>query len=262
VAIDWDQVKSKTLWHYEDLIAKMLEVLEYGFVQEHYNHSMEEAASYSLRIRQGYRQHGREATFISELTDHFITLGDLGVRDYQDLVRQVETREKCETFLQRTGFRFEALIQTLNYLFRWVLPFKCPVKELVDAVDKNDIAAVEGLRKFEIRSNLDVLENCRTRASRRKLARETGVAEIWILDLAHRADISRLAYVRGKTVKHLCGGGYDTLDKIADAELLKMEEDMTAYYRTIGKKFSDFKAVIPLDWMIGGAKILPRLIEK
>jgi hypothetical protein len=261
VGIDWDQVKSKTLWHYEDLTAKMLEVLDYGFVQEHYNHSMEEAASYSLRIRQGYRQHGREATFIGEITDHFSALDDFGVRDYLDLVRQVEKREKCETFLQRTGFGFEALIQILNYLFRWVLPFKCPVKELVDTHDKNDSAAVEELRKYKIRSNLDVLENCRTRASRRKLARETGLAETWMLGLAHRADISRLAYVRGKTVKHLCGGGYDTLVKIAAADLLKMEEDMAAYYRTIGKRFSDFKAVIPLDWMIGGARILPRLIE-
>jgi hypothetical protein len=261
VAIDWDQVKSKTLWHYEDLIKKMLEVLEYGFVQEHYNHSMEEAASYSLRIRQGYLQHGKEAVFIGEITDHFSTLGDLGVSSYLDLVRQVETREKCETFLQKTGFGFEALIQTLNYLFRWVLPFKCPVKELVDAANKNDRVAVEGLKKKKIGSNLDILENCRTRASRRKLAKETGVTETWLLDLAYRADISRLAYVRGKTVKHLCGGGYDTLDKIAAADLTTMEEDMAAYYKTIGKSFSDFKAVIPLDWMIGGAKILPRVIE-
>jgi hypothetical protein len=42
----------------------------------------------------------------------------------------------------------------------------------------------------------------------------------------------------------------------------KMEADMTAYYATIGKGFSDFKTVIPLDWMIGGARTLPRLVEE
>jgi hypothetical protein len=67
--------------------------------------------------------------------------------------------------------------------------------------------------------------------------------------------------VRGETVKHLCRGGYNTLEKIANADLRQMEADMTAYYTTIGKRFSDFKAVIPLDWMIGGAKILPRVIK-
>ena len=51
------------------------------------------------------------------------------------------------------------------------------------------------------------------------------------------------------------------MDKIASADMNKMEEDMTAYYATLGKSFSDFKAVIPLDWMIGGAKVLPKIVE-
>ena len=260
--IDWDYVKAKTLWYYEDLVEKMLSVLAYDFVQEHYNHTMEEAASFSLQIRQGYLQNGKEATFIGEIADHFSTLGNLGVRNYLDLVRQVETREKCDLFVQETGFCFEALIQALNFVFRWVLPFRCPVKELVDVASETGMAAVEALKKYKIRSNLDVLEACRTRANRTKLAKETGIAETSILELVHRADISRLAYVRGKTVKHLCGGGYDTLDKIADADLSKMEKDMTAYYGTMGKSFSDFKTVIPLDWMVGGAAVLPRVIDE
>ncbi len=67
--------------------------------------------------------------------------------------------------------------------------------------------------------------------------------------------------MRGKTVRHLCGGGYDTLDKIASADLGEMEQAMGAYYRTLGKSLADFRAVIPLGWMIGGARILPRVIE-
>ena len=44
-------------------------------------------------------------------------------------------------------------------------------------------------------------------------------------------------------------------------ELLTKLQDMTIYYESIGKKFSDFKAVIPLDWMTGFAKILPAVVE-
>ena len=78
--------------------------------------------------------------------------------------------------------------------------------------------------------------------------------------LVHKMDISRLAYVRGKTVQHLCGGGYDSLDRIANADLAEMEEKMGAYYQTLGKSLADFRSVIPLSWMIGGAKILPRVV--
>jgi len=261
VKIDWDEVKKKTLWHYEDLIEKMLSILDYGFVQKHYNHTMDEAAAFSECIRHGYQHNGREAAFIDEITKHFRILNGLDIQNYEAFVRQIDTRAKCEVFLEKTGIDFEALIQILNYLFRWVLPFNCPVKELVEA-DDNVIAYLEILKKDRIRSNLDVLEKCNTKGNRVQLARDTGIAETFILDLAHRADISRLAYVRGKTVKHLWGGGYNTLEKIANADLRQMETDMSAYYTTIGKSFSDFKAAIPLDWMIGGAKILPRVLEE
>jgi hypothetical protein len=60
---------------------------------------------------------------------------------------------------------------------------------------------------------------------------------------------------------HLCGGGYNTLNKLKNAEIMKMEADMTAYYESFGKSFADFKTVIPLDWMIGGAKVLSKIIE-
>lgn len=46
--IDWSQVKKRTLWHYEDLIQKLLKVLGYGFVHEHYNHTISKAISFEV----------------------------------------------------------------------------------------------------------------------------------------------------------------------------------------------------------------------
>jgi hypothetical protein len=68
--------------------------------------------------------------------------------------------------------------------------------------------------------------------------------------------------VRGKTVNHLCGGGYNTLEKIANADLEIMDKDMDAYYQTLGKNLVDFQSVILLPWIIGGAQILPRVMEE
>ena len=262
MGIDWAHVKKKTLWHYEDLIEKMLNTLEYPFVHEHYNHSMEEAENFAERIGNGYLQNVKEAAFIDDIIDTFKALRNLQIEDYLDLVQQVETREKCEVFLRNTVFNFEELIQTLNYLFRWVLPFKLYLRELIDVDNDTHIEHLKTLKQHKLKSNLDMLEHCRTKTGRTELSRATGVSGTFILDLANRADISRLAYVRGKTVKHLCGGGYCTLDKIAAADLKKMEKDMAVYYRAIGKRFSDYKTVIPLEWMSGGAKILPRVIEE
>jgi hypothetical protein len=260
VNIDWDSVKKRTLWSYEDLIGKLLGVLAYDFVQEHYNHTMAQAQAYAGSIRRGYLQdRGDMTAYVDRVAAH---LGDLETRrvgTYSGLVHSVATREQCAAFLRQAGFDFDPLIETLNYLLRWVLPFSAPLREFMHVDSDAEAGYPEALKKQGIRSNLDLLEAGRTEAGRVRLAGATAVPIASLLALVHRADISRLAYVRGKTVMHLCGGGYDTLEKIANADPAEMEEKMGAYYATIGKSLADFKAVIPLAWMIGGAGILPRL---
>lgn len=262
MSIDWDFVKAKTLWNYEELTGKILDVLGYGFVQEHYNHSLQEAADYARLINQGYFQGRNEDAYIAGIIENFDLLGDLGVKNYLGLVQQVETKEKCESFLKEAGISFEPLIETLNYLFRMALPFKNPLREYVYSTSRAELSVYEILKRLKFKTNLDVLDRCGEKGKRLKVEKESEISEAVMLTLLHRTDISRLAYVRGKTVLHLCGGGYDTLDKIACADLKTMEADMTIYCRTIGKEFSDFKAVIPLNWMIGGARILPRVVEE
>ena len=121
--IDWTYVKKKTLWQYEDLIGKLLDVLGYPFVQAFYNHGMPEAAAYARRMQQSYLQDGKEMAFLSDVSEQFTTLDGLGVRDIHDLVQRVDSEAKCERFLVETGFSFENLIQLLSYLMRYALPF-------------------------------------------------------------------------------------------------------------------------------------------
>jgi hypothetical protein len=262
MTINWAFVKKKTLWSYEDLIKKMLYPIKVPFVLEQYNHTMGEAEQFAKKIQAGYLGNEGGTNFIDDIVDTFRTLRDAEVENYLELLTRVETKEKCEHFLANAGIGFEGLVEALNYLFRWVLPFKIPLRELIDVEDKTQRSHFETLKLHGVKSNLDLLEQCRRKVGRVELCEATGVPEAFLLELAHRADISRLAYVRGKTVMHLCGGGYDTLAKIADADLKGMEAEMEAYYQTLGKKSADFKAVIPLEWMIGGARILPKVMEK
>jgi len=261
VNIDWNRVKKQTLWSYEDLIGKLLGVLAYNFVQEHYNHTMKQAQGYAGRIRRGYLQNRGDMTdYINSIATHLGMLEAQRIGTYSELIHQVATREHCAAFLQQTGIDIDPLIQVLNYLLRWVLPFKAPVREFIDADKDVEAEHLAALKKQKIGSNLDLLEAGRDGAGRVQLARAAGIPAAYVIALVHKADISRLAYVRGKTVKHLCGGGYDSLERIASADLAEMEEKMDAYYRTLGKSLADFRSVIPLSWMIGGAKILPRVV--
>lgn len=262
MTVDWDSVKTQTLWSYEDMMAKLEAVLAYGFVQEHYDHTMAQAQEYAARIRRGYlHDQGNMAAYVDSMAAKLRDLETRGIGTYSDLVHAVNTRPECLAFLERTAFGFDSLIQTLNYLLRWVLPFAAPLREFVDGEGHAGAEQLAALRSQGIRSNLDLLEVGRTASGRARLAGTTGIPEDTVMALVHRVDISRLAYVRGKTVKHLCGGGYDTLQKIAAADPAEMEEKMTAYYGTLGKTLADFKAVIPLSWMIGGAQVVPRIVK-
>jgi Domain of unknown function (DUF4332) len=261
VKVDWNHVKKLTLWSYEDLIAKLQDVLSYPFVQEHCNHTMKQAQAYAARIRRGYLQdQGKMTAYVDSIASHLKGLEARRIGTYSDLVCSVATRPECVAFLQKTNLGFDPLIETLNYLLRWVFPFKAPLREFIDVDTQAGAEQLQALRKQGIKSNLDLLEVGRTEARRVQLVSITGTSAAELLALVHRVDISRLAYVRGKTVKHLCGGGYDTLEKIARADAAEMDETMGACHRTLGKTPADFKAVIPLAWIRGGARTVPQVV--
>ncbi len=260
--LDWRRVKQLTLWSYEDLIAKLQEALAYPFVQRLYDHSLPEAQVFARAVRRGYlNDRGDSTAFIDRICESLAALQACEVSSYAALLSQIDSREKCAEFLDRTGFDFAALIEVLSYLLRWVFPFKFPLRELIDVENPAELSALHALKKQRLFSNLDLLESASSLNGRVALAGEAQLPLGFLTSLVHKADISRLAFVRGKTVRHLCGGGYATLAQLAFADLPEMERRMDAYYHTLGKSLSDFKAVIPLAWMVGGAQILPPLVE-
>ena len=261
MVINWEYVKQRTLWNYEELIKKLCRTLSYDFVLAHYNHSMDEAIDYLSALHGNEMQQPEKRAWVEGLAANFAWLKRVGVQNYLDLVQQVESRQKCEAFLKSSGMDFLALIDTLNYLFRWVLPFPTPLREFFNTEDASELRALEALKEHRITTSLDLLEQGRTPGKRSHLVNMSGIAPELLLRLVHQADLSRLPYVRGKTVRHLCGGGYDMVAKLANADLQEMEVTMDAYYHTLGKELADFKSVIPLAPLIHWARILPGIFE-
>ena len=254
--IDWSEVKRITLWSYEELIEKLLKVLSYEFVQKYYNHSMREAAEYVGRLL-GYDQ--KYHVKVSALTELFRKLDAAKIKNFEELLHEIENREKCSEFLGKTVLSFTELIFALNYIFRWVLPFCLYLRELIDPNDETQNGYLEELKKIGIRFNLDVLERGRTEEDRKRISREATIPEAFILILVNRADMTRLPYSNRKTVRHLGAAGYDSVDKIAQADLTRLMEDMRAYFNKIGIRLS--RSFIDLEGIMRWAKAIPKIVQ-
>ena len=256
--IEWDKVKKWTLWHYEDLIKRIAQVFEYSFVQDKYNFTMKTARVHSAGLlNYGERKH---VEYLVKLTEILKSLEKKRIGNYLHLIEEVETREKCEDFVIRTKIPFRELIRLLNHIFRWVLPFTAPVKEFLDKDNDDHMLTAKKLREIGIKNNLDLLEQGRTSAKRAAISTQTGIAEKFLLELVNKADISRIPYIRGKTVNIFVNEGYDRLQKIAEATEDVFVTDLKEYLQTIGVKFS--KSFIEPDGAIAQAKVLPVLVER
>lgn len=256
--IDWASVKKMTLWNYENLTRKILQVLSYNFIQEYYNHNMKEAERYAIKLL-GYDP--KYAKYLSNLTDILRNLDSFGIKNYTDLVNQVGNKEICEVFLGKTKLPFKDLISVLNYIFRWVLPFRnLYLRDLVDPKNETHRKHIEGLRKLDIKFNLDILEHCRTIKGRDKVSEETGIPKAFIVNLVNRADLTRLPYMGKSTVNYLCGGGYNSIDRLAQANIDKLRKDMKSHFNKIGVRLS--KSFIELEGLIEWAKAVPKIVER
>jgi len=255
---DWTYVKKTTLWPYEDLLQKLDVVLRYPVLRQVYNHSMPQAADFARRLFPDKELEAGESP--AEMIAAFERLHTAGIRDWADLLVKVATREQCEAFVAGGALDFEHLIQVLNYLLRWGFPFYTATRELCDPENRQEMDAYITLKQQKLMCSFDLLEQGRTAEMRHELAQQTGLSLDFVSALVQRADLARLPYVRRKTILPLCGAGYDTLARIAAAELGQMEADMEAYFRARGKDWADYKSVIVLRLMVAWARALPSII--
>lgn len=260
MGIDWKEVGRlvKPSPSYEELIKRIREVLSYGFVKKYYNHNMKEAEEYSTRLlgcdpKQRYRE------FMERLSKVFKQLDSLNVQSYSELIHLVETKEKLEEFHNRTNLALNELIRVLKYLHSWVLPTKMYLRELIDKKSQTQNEYTTILGKNNIKFTLDILDKGSSKETREKIAIDTSIPEDFVHDLANRAGFTRMPYISGKTVKHYFGGGYNSLEKLASADLKQLTKDMTEYFESIGMRLR--RSFIELDSNMTIAKILPRIIE-
>jgi hypothetical protein len=121
----------------------------------------------------------------------------------------------------------------------------------------DDVARLEAIG---ITNAEQMLAAGRTPADREALARRTGVAPNAILEYVKLSDLSRIAGLKTVRARLYYDGGFDTLDKIANADPEDMRAALAAFVERTG-----FQGIAPLPKearsTVAAAQTLPRLME-
>jgi hypothetical protein len=259
--LNWDYVKRTTLWQYEDLIKKLNVLKAYPVLWQAYNQDMTQAASFARRLFPD--QNIEAGEYPARVLCMIERLKSDKISNWGDLLSRVSTRSDCGAFVSDHNLKFEEFIDLLNYLLRWAFPFQTASRELLDHENPQEMAYYEALKQNKLMNSFVILEQGHTLNGRRGLAELTGLPLGFVSNLAHRADIARLPYVRRKTILHVHGAGYDTLTKIACANLDQMDSDMESYFeRMQGKSWQKYKAVIVLRILVTCANALPKIMDE
>ena len=258
---DWTYVNKTSLWNYDELLKKLNDVLTYPVIRQAYNMDMSLAAAFCQHLFHGnnIEADGYPAQILATMTQ----LELVGVVNWSDLLCRISCRDDCMVFIGDNNLQFEELINILNYLLRWGFPLQIATRELLDHHNSLEMSYYEVLKQHKLMNNFDVLEQGQTGKGRSNLAEQTGLPQAFITSLAHRADIVRLPQVRRKTLLPVCGAKYDSLNKIACADLAEMESGLDAFFRSsMGKSWIDYRSLIVLKEMVTTARVLPVIMEE
>jgi len=260
MSVNWAEVNElvKPTPSYEKLIGEIAEIWSYGFVQEIYGHDMGEAVDYLERLMGGDPR-ARFGETVERYGGVFRRLGEMGVDGYSGFLDIVRDRERLERFYDASGLPMRDIIGSLRYLLRWLLPSKIYLSQLIDREDTTQREQVATLRGTGIRFTLDLLEKGMTAEARRQVAVEAGVPVDFVTDLVNRADLTRMPYINGKTVRHYFGAGYRSLASLASADLETLRGDIREYLSSHGIRLS--RSFIELDSGIQIAGMLPRIVD-
>jgi len=214
----WDWSHHTT---YELRLRRLRHRFSYAFVRELYDLTMDGMlAQLDAERREADLVEGVDARRVqwqAPMARTFAALKAQGVGRLSEFVDRVYTRESAEALLAETGLALRDLRATLEYLDQQYLPFQKPLRVLVARTDAGRHARIGLLVPLGLANNLALLDAGRSRAGREALASRTGIPAADLLDLVHRADISR-RFCAARAVDAGCRAGYGTLEAYRQAD--------------------------------------------
>lgn len=175
---------------------------------------------------------------------NFLKLEKAGVTNIHELLNRLSTKTKIQQFANESGFDENYL----TVLRRMTNGYKPKPVKLTDFDGVSDVL-IQKLEAKGIKNTLQLYPLVLTFDNRMLLAKELGVELNEIVSLAKLSDLVRIRWVNHTFAKVLLASGFDTLQKIINANFLEVyqkvkacNEEQNLYKGQIGKK--DMKLMI------------------
>lgn len=247
---------------YDDFVSHyLLKPLKFSFVQNHYDRPL--------------------AEFIRELPDvmhHFSTVhgpgGDvwlaeiirqieaIGIRNLFSFLDRVSTRSRAQDLLNISGIPQPSLMDWMDYLKQWWFPYPATLRQLAeDDGDPLLHRVLEQLKAAKIANSFTLLEVAAEPSSRKKLAQKMESDEAYLLDLVHRADVSRLPYTSGGAIKRLWVMGYRSLAALRTVDPQEYAARIEAYFAAGGKGTSFDAKMSTIQGFLQDTRHAPEVVK-
>ena len=220
---------------YDDFVSNyILKPMKFTFVLRHYDRPLaefvKELPDLMHRLTTVYGP-GGSAWFPQTIRQ----IEKAGIPNLYAFLEQVTTTAQAQGFLETTGISRLQLMGWLDYLKQWWFPYPATLRQLVEEGDPTLDTALAQLKAIKIANSLALLDAGAEPEGRAELTRRSGIDRAVLLDLVHRADVSRLPYTSGGAVKRLWEMGYQSLAAIRAAAPQEYAARIDAYFSSGGK---------------------------
>ncbi len=209
--------------------------LKYSFVQKHYDRPLAEFVRELPEVTHRFSTvHGPGG---EEWMTGIINQMELaGIDNLFPLLEQVSTQSKAQDFLAESGIEQPSLMEWIDYLKQWWFPYPATLRQLVDE-DGDPLlqTTLVKLKEVKIANSFTLLEAASEGPARADLADRLHLDRFCLLDLVHRADVSRLPYISGGAVKRLWVMGYRSLADLCTVNPQDYSIRIHAYFENGGK---------------------------
>jgi hypothetical protein len=247
---------------YDDFVAHYILIpMKLSFVQRHYERSLAEFIDEAPDVAHHFTTvHGAGGeAWLAEIIGQ-IELA--GIRTLFAFLDRVTTREQAEEFLGITGIAQPSLMDWMDYLKQWWFPYPATLRQLVENDGDPLMLDVLGkLKAARIANSFTMLEAGVEPAGREKLIGQMGIDGAYLLDLVHRADVSRLPYTSGGAVKRLWVMGYRSLAALRTADPDEYAVRIEAYFAAGGKGSSFDAKMATIKGFLQDARLAPEVVK-
>ncbi len=147
------------------------------------------------------------------LEENFHNLKKAGIKNLEELLDKINTRNKEAMFSKETGID----LGYLTILSREIRSYRPKPNRLKDFPNQSG-QAIDKLAEIGIKNSQQLFNQALLPADREKIVKQTGIEPKDLLSLTKLSDLSRIRWVNHTFAFMLLKAGYDTVEKVALGE--------------------------------------------